>query len=65
MHKIPYSQKFSPTQQIDMEEKIAVMIYNVGGSEDYPLYDEDYNKLGKDILYEVLREFRTDLFDKK
>ncbi len=61
-----YTEKLHPEQQIDAEEWIASMIYDLRGHTDVPceadtICEESASNLGKDILHEILRRFRHDL----
>lgn len=63
-----YNDKFDAEDQIDAEEWIASMIYDLGGRTDTPceadsICEESASNLGRDILYEIIRRFRPDLLD--
>jgi len=60
--KKPYSHSLAPDRQISTEEMIASTIFEeVHGLTD-PLDEESCAELGREILYQVLRRFRPDLF---
>lgn len=55
---IHYNQLLDPTAQVDMEERIAAIIF------DHPeVTEEDCAILGRRILYEVLRQFNPSFFE--
>lgn len=60
--KKPYHRKLNYEKQIRAEERIASMIYD---NEEIDTWEETANALSRDILYEILREFRPDLFETK
>lgn len=58
-----YNGLLNPTRQVDMEEKIASMIFEYDSYEDArSLTEEECQDLSKTILHTVLKEFRPDLF---
>ena len=62
--KVKYSRDLPAQDQVDAEEWIAACIYDHPGTQpgSGQTNEEIANQLGKDILYEVLRRFRPDLF---
>jgi hypothetical protein len=58
--KVGYTSDLHPTRQIAAEEHIAQMLFYDDAVE---VSEERANELGRDILYDVLREFCPRLFD--
>ena len=62
-----YTSEMSAEQQIDVEEKIATMIFDSTDDsiteEQYRVAEETAQELGREILMTVLQEFRPDLCD--
>ena len=62
---LAYSNKLGADEQVSMEEMISARIFDeVNGLSD-PVGEEDCNALGREILYNVLRKFRPDLFEQE
>jgi hypothetical protein len=63
MAKVAYNACLSAEQQVDTEEAIAAMLFDFFEDRvNTNLDEETASKLGKRILYLVLRRFRRDLF---
>jgi hypothetical protein len=67
-----YVQSFDADEQIAAEERIAALIRahvedseDANGGKDWQLSDEDCADLGREILLQVLAEFRPDLIERK
>ena len=62
-----YTSEMSAEQQIDVEEKIATMIFDSTDDsiteEQYRVAEETAQELGREILMTALQEFRPDLCD--
>lgn len=58
-NKIKYIAALEPTDQIDVEEQLSAMLFT---HPNINLMESTANRMGKQILYEVLRRFRKDLF---
>ena len=60
---MPYNDKLGATEQVDMEEKIAAMIFDFTPADalDLGICEEDAAALSKKILLAVLTKFRPDL----
>lgn len=62
-----YNETFDPSEQVDMEEKIASIIFSY--QEEFIEFDncpdslneEDCGELGRLILHTILEKFRPDL----
>jgi hypothetical protein len=57
--KARYNHKLTGAEQVDMEEKIAALIFD---HSDVQVDDETAADLGRNILHEVLKRFRPDFF---
>jgi hypothetical protein len=59
---LPYKKELNPDLQVTMEEKVAALIWQKGeiGS---CLDEDDCANLGREIVKQVLWEFRKDLFE--
>jgi hypothetical protein len=69
--KVPYSARLSAEDQVDAEEMVAALVAKTdakcGGDPNWPemgyIDDETAQEAGRNILYAVLRKFRSDLFE--
>ena len=60
---IGYNDKLDPDKQVTAEERIAARIFD-SFRENYPgISEDDAQRMGRDILLMVLKEFRPDLVD--
>ena len=58
--KVPYNEFLDADQQISTEERIASALFDEFEHEG--LQEEGAAALGRSILYDILREYRPDLF---